>query len=94
MRYIYEHPKTREQLSLWAGDSPLILAGLFFWNSGVLQQRTQAGLLRTLLYQILSQRADLLPEVIPEQWKNTYERRLWADDNYVKISGLWSVTQL
>jgi hypothetical protein len=93
MRYIYEHSKTREHLSLWAGDSPLVLAGFFFWNSGVLQQRTQAGLLQTLLYQILSQRVNLLPEVMPEQWKHTYERPLWTGEEYY-IPGFWPVTQL
>jgi hypothetical protein len=76
MRYIYEHSKTREHLSLWARGSPLILAGFFFWNSGVLQQRSQAGLLQTLLYQILSQRADLMPEVMPGKWKDKFERPL------------------
>jgi hypothetical protein len=96
MRYIYEHPKTQEYLSLWAGDPPLHLAGFFFWNSGALQQRTQAGLLRTLLYQILGKNKDLLPEVMPEQWKKTYERSLWASDatNHIFTSNIWSVTQL
>jgi hypothetical protein len=91
MRYIYEHPNTREYLSLWAGDSPIVLAGFFFWNSGALQQRTQTGLLRTLLHQILSQRADLLPEVMPEKWKQHYERPLWSQRQYISP---WSVTQL
>jgi hypothetical protein len=91
MRYIYEHHNTREHLSLWAGDSPIVLAGFFFWNSGALQQRTQTGLLQTLLHQILSQRADLLPEVMPEKWKQHYESPLWSQSDYFSS---WSVTQL
>ena len=92
MRYMYDHPKTRRYLSLWAGKVPLVTAGFFFWSSGVLQQKTQIGLLRTLLYQILDQRQDLIPGAFPEQWKRTYEKQLWSTDP--EVGQNWSITQL
>jgi hypothetical protein len=51
MRYIYEHPLKEELLKEWARPLPLSVAsaGFFFWNSGIVEQRSQSGLLRSLL---------------------------------------------
>ena len=34
MNYLYEDPRAQEALSFWAGQSELVAAGAFLWNSG------------------------------------------------------------
>jgi len=53
-RYLYYHTMTKHHLQAWAGNKPLNIEGFFFWNSGVADQRSQSGLLRSLCWQILS----------------------------------------
>lgn len=72
MKYIYLHPDTQKHLSFWAQGSPYHIAGFFFWNSGTKLQRSQAGLFRSLLYEILRKIPDLIPLVFPEQWAARY----------------------
>lgn len=72
MKYIVNHHRTSSLLRNWAGDSKLCISRFFFWNSGMKQQRSQAGLLRSLLYDILSQYPELLPTVLPAQWAARY----------------------
>ncbi|KAF2125011.1 hypothetical protein P153DRAFT_250666, partial [Dothidotthia symphoricarpi CBS 119687] len=67
MRYISDHPQTRQALQSWAADSPLLTASFFFWNSGSEMQMSYEGLVRTLLYQILEQAPDLSPVVFPHR---------------------------
>lgn len=93
MKYISEHPQTHQNLSHWAGTMPYITAGFFFWNSGAVQQRTQAGLLRKLLYEILRQRKDLIPLVMPEQWKKTFEMPLWSTKE-APVLDTWTISRL
>ncbi|KAK4213989.1 vegetative incompatibility protein HET-E-1 [Rhypophila decipiens] len=67
MKYIFCHTRTRREILLWAtSDQPLIIAGFFFWNAGSLMQKTQQGLFRSLLYQILSNHRELIPLVRSE----------------------------
>lgn len=40
----------------------------FFWNSGSIEQRSLARLLRCLLYEVLVKRSYLIWEVFPEEW--------------------------
>ncbi|KAI1862470.1 hypothetical protein JX265_009184 [Neoarthrinium moseri] len=61
LKYICQNDKTTEHLSTWAGDARIVVASHFFWSSGSSMQRSREGLLRSLLYDILSQ----LPELIP-----------------------------
>lgn len=74
MRYIYDHPKTRVALNEWAGSKPCGLYSFFFWNSGDLEQRSQPGLLRSLLFEILQRHRDLLPDILPATWDSWSSR--------------------
>ena len=55
MKFLWEHQRTMEYLRIWSGDSVLVTASYFFWNSGIDMQKSQEGLLRSLLYSILQQ---------------------------------------
>jgi hypothetical protein len=61
MRFIHDHMILVEQLRIWAGERPLTMAGFFFWTSGSYEQRSQVGLLRYLLFQLLQQRRSFIP---------------------------------
>ena len=55
MRYIYEDQRTEASLKTWAGAHELLIIPFFFWKAGndSRMQKNSAGLLRSLLYQIL-----------------------------------------
>ncbi len=55
MRLISKSKQTSAALREWSGSSHLIVGNFFFWNSGTVEQRSQIGLLRTLLHDILRQ---------------------------------------
>ncbi|KUJ15134.1 uncharacterized protein LY89DRAFT_587891, partial [Mollisia scopiformis] len=60
MKFLSNHPETLNHLRAWAGNQQLITARFFFWNSGTALQKSQTGLLRSLLFEILRQ----CPEVL------------------------------
>jgi hypothetical protein len=64
-------------LEQWAGDLGLPLGSYYSWNAGNSLQKSHEGLLRTLLYQCLSQKnPDLLVSARqPIQARDTTERR-------------------
>ena len=70
MKFITEHPKTRQALSQWASGQHLITAGFYFWHAGTVLQKSQEGLLQSLLYEIFRQCPALIPDVLPERWKS------------------------
>jgi hypothetical protein len=74
MKHIVDDRRTTDFLKVWARSVPLVVATFFFWNSGSKEQRTQSGLLRSLLFQILSKCPDLIPIVAPELWARTYSK--------------------
>ena len=76
MAFLQDHRNTRTFLAKWADNIPLCKGFFYFWNSGGLAQRTQNGMLRSLLHQILSQNPNLISIVAPE-----YEEQINRDWN-------------
>lgn len=68
MKYAVENEHTTEALKGWAGSRRLITASFFFWNSGTPLQKSQEGLLRSILFQILRSNLDLIPIACPDQY--------------------------
>lgn len=68
MRYIRNHPDTLTLLKKWSGEKPVTTAGFYFWTSGSMVQRSQTGLLRYLLFQLLSKHQDMIAIVLPQLW--------------------------
>ena len=62
MSYIYEDKRTETSLKTWAGAHELLIIPFFFWKAGndSRMQKTSAGLLRSVLYQILEKVPDLI----------------------------------
>lgn len=65
MKYISDHEKTKTALKCWAGDERLFIANFYFWNAGVDMQKSQLGLLRSILYQILRFDPLLVSQICP-----------------------------
>lgn len=61
MRYIYDHGQTHKELFAWSKDVSLATAGFYFWLAGTSMQKSQYGLLRGLLHEILRRHRKLIP---------------------------------
>jgi hypothetical protein len=73
MKYMFDHPRTRQCASSWCGNAELISASFFFWNSGTELQMSRDGLLQTLLYQVVERHRDSIPRAFHDCWQN-YEK--------------------
>lgn len=69
MKYINHSPITTNLLRTWARARQLITASFYFWNTGTEMQRSQEGLLQSILYEILRHEPDLIPVVLPSRWQ-------------------------
>lgn len=69
IKFVAAHEQTRIYLEGWAGDKKLIVANFYFWNASTHQsQKSQRGLLRTILYQILRQCPELIRTAYHDLW--------------------------
>lgn len=67
MKFLYRHDKTKEHLKRWVSEKELIFCPFFFWKPGSDIQKSQRGLVRALLFSILSAAPDLIPVWFPTQ---------------------------
>jgi hypothetical protein len=68
MKYVSQHNLLAEHLKAWSGTQTVVTANFFFWNLGKKDlQKSQEGLLRSVLYQILRQQPSLIKLVYPRQ---------------------------
>jgi hypothetical protein len=76
MKFITSHEQTRTALNKWSGGRKLVVASYYFWSSGSPLQRSQDGLLRCLLYKILSPMPDMIPVAVPRRWQAADQLRI------------------
>ncbi|RDL38738.1 uncharacterized protein BP5553_03078 [Venustampulla echinocandica] len=69
MKYLVEESQTQKILQDWAKPKTLLRADVFFWNAGTQIQKSLCGLIRSLLYDMLSDRADLVSAIFPGRWR-------------------------
>ena len=69
MKFICENSRTSELLSTWAWPQQAISANHFFWSAGTPIQRSQEGLFKSLLLEILRQLPETIPSICSERWK-------------------------
>ena len=60
MNYICQHKLRQQLLREWCVDRLLLTPTYFFWAAGSRQQKSIDGLLRSLIYQILTECRDLV----------------------------------
>lgn len=73
MRFLTGHSRTSQFLKKWAGGSDLITVKHYFWSPGTSIQKSQEGLFRSLLHQILHQRRELIPVVCADRWDSSFK---------------------
>jgi energy-coupling factor transporter ATP-binding protein EcfA2 len=78
MKFVAQHSETERALRDWAGSDRLVIAQFFFWNTGTTMQKSQAGLLGSLLFQAVKQHPFLMQVAMPElqQALSTVDQRL------------------
>ena len=65
MKYLVDNKQTTSELSHWSGSYKLATAGYFFWINGTEMQRSQEGLLQSILYDILRMCPGLIEKAFP-----------------------------
>jgi hypothetical protein len=66
MKWVNHNPLTLSSLREWSGANKLILGTHFFWNSGSSLQKSEEGLLRTLLCQLFKECPALIEKIWPD----------------------------
>ena len=86
MRYILNHPRTLHLLRTWNRHQKFTTASYFFFNAGDSLQKSQQGLVRSILFDILSQCPDLVPRVASARLRDYYLRsRPWKTSDLKAI---------
>jgi NACHT domain len=80
MKYITDNPLALDILKVWQTWRKLIFAGFFFHNRGNMMQKSQVGLLRSILYQVLSEAQELIPVVWATLGNREYIKNVQLDD--------------
>ena len=83
MNYITNDDRTTQLFHSWAGGADLIIAKYFFWNAGSPMQKSQQGLLQSLLHEIFEQQPGLVPVICPSRW-----------ERYHNFGGTWTRSEL
>lgn len=69
MKFLNQSPQLRASLDVWAEGRQLFIANFYFWITGTRMQKTQEGLLQSILHEILRQEPALIPRVVPMRWE-------------------------
>ncbi|KAM0794759.1 hypothetical protein BDR22DRAFT_814707, partial [Usnea florida] len=80
MKFLSHHQETVKMLESWSGQQKLVVASFYFWASGTELQKSQEGLLQSLLYEILSQCPELIPVAVPRRWERSFHSQCSSSD--------------
>ncbi|KAI0438116.1 hypothetical protein F4803DRAFT_536193 [Xylaria telfairii] len=69
MKYLSTDQRLRRYLKVWRGSKPVLISCFFFWNSGSALQMSRVGLMRSLLYQTLSNCPEMIPRTFVDRWE-------------------------
>ncbi|KAI1739718.1 hypothetical protein F4680DRAFT_133863 [Xylaria scruposa] len=91
MKFISRHPTTLHHLECWSGSLQLVMGSFYFWNSGTDLQKSQEGLLQSLIFEILRQCPELAPHVqrtlLCNKQNSTSTSRSGKRDSYSSLGG-------
>ena len=73
MKYLCQNDETIKALQVWAGEHQLVTASFYFWHAGTLMQKSQQGLLQTLLFHILRKCPQLVSSVCQLRWQQNFQ---------------------
>lgn len=70
MKHIAHHQQTIDRLREWSQGHEVIKAQFYLWSASRNSlMKSQEGLLRSILFQILREAPSLIPSAFPEQWE-------------------------
>lgn len=78
MKYIADSSITSRFITEWARPCRAIIISHYFWITGTSMQKSQQGLLQTLLYEIFRQCPDLIEETCVERWNSSESAGTWS----------------
>lgn len=61
MNLLSQDSRTKAALRIWSGTNEVFIPNFFFWSPGSQLQKSLAGLLRSLVYQIIERFPELMP---------------------------------
>jgi len=83
MNTIYQDKRTVTALKVWSGSRQLLTPTFFFWSTGSELQKTSVGLLRSLIYQIITTAPSLITRLsksIESIWPNVSQQLpVWTE---------------
>lgn len=68
MKFVAGLDKTQSALAQWAGPNEIFVISHYFWWAGSQMQKSQQGLLQTLLFGIFRQCPDLMQDICEPRW--------------------------
>jgi hypothetical protein len=68
MKYLSDSYQAKRFLEEWAGSKSLFTGSYFFWSGGNEMQKSQQGLLQSLLFDVLKQCPTMIPVVSSSRW--------------------------
>ncbi|KAL9095131.1 MAG: hypothetical protein Q9165_002734 [Trypethelium subeluteriae] len=92
MKFISSHSEVKAALKQWTTNSEtLVVASFYFWYAGTKLQKTQEGLMRSLLYEVLRQCPGVIAGVTPDRWTSSI---LAEQDDWTKSELLDTLLRL
>ncbi|OIW27213.1 hypothetical protein CONLIGDRAFT_418324 [Coniochaeta ligniaria NRRL 30616] len=90
MKFISDHPRTKEGLQAWASPSKACIGSHYFWSSGSPLQKSYGGLMRSIVFDIFCQIPALIAPICQGQawWPDTVDR------HHAPIMPKWSEATL
>lgn len=93
MKFLTRQPETRAALEAWAGSNELLIVPFFFWNLGTELQKSQTGLLRSLLHFVLSKYRSLIAKVVPGYY-NDVSRKMKHTSESEQLASVEPLTSI
>ncbi|KAL1851056.1 hypothetical protein Daus18300_012665 [Diaporthe australafricana] len=78
MKYITDSAITSKLVDEWAQPGKAVVASHFFWIAGTSMQKSQQGLLQTLLYDIFRKRPYLIDQICGKRLASSQPGRPWS----------------
>jgi len=76
MNYLEADSRTGSYLKRWAGTSQLIVGSFYFWYAGNELQKSQTGLIRSILLSVLSNKPELCVPLFPDICRTIFSGHL------------------
>ena len=66
LKYAQQDLRLARHLGTWAGSAQLVVSSFYFWYAGTDLQKSHVGLLRALLFGVLTKRPELTTVLFPQ----------------------------